>query len=243
MGRRNDFVSKTAKTKIVDPKDTELWTACGSCGKETAHKIFAKIHQSDESPGGEIQVWDNYCIVQCQGCKIVSFCQESSCSEDMSYDEQGEPAGYSVTQKLYPGRLAGRPLLEEIYDLPHGVAKIYKQTHEALCGKLSVLAGIGLRIIVEAVCSEKNASGKDLKEKIDDLVNQGIVTKDGADILHPIRLLGNKAAHETQTNTEDELYAAFEVVEHVLKAVYVIPKKAQKLRTAKTSTPPPRPNP
>lgn len=231
-------MSKTAKTKIVDPKGSELWTACGSCGKETAHKVLAKVSESDESPGGEIQVWNDYCVVQCQGCKTVTFCQEHSCSEDMDYDEQGQPCGYTTTQKLYPGRLVGRPLLEEIYDLPHGVAKIYKQTHEALCDKLSVLAGIGLRIIVEAVCSEKNASGKDLKEKIDDLVSQGLVTKDGADILHSIRLLGNKAAHETQTNTEDELFSAFEVVEHVLKAVYIIPKKAQKLK--KSKIPPPR---
>jgi len=233
-------MSRTAKIKIVDPKAEEIWTACGSCGKETAHKVLAKVSESDESPGGEIQVWNEYHIVQCQGCKTVSFCEETGCSEDMEYDSEGEPVGYAVTQKLYPGRVAGRPLLEEIYDLPHGVAKIYKQTHEALCGKLSVLAGIGLRIIVEAVCSERNASGRELKERIDDLVNQGLVTKDGADILHSIRLLGNKAAHETQANTEDELYAAFEVVEHVLKAVYIIPKKAQKLRKSKTPPPPPR---
>ncbi len=225
-------MSKTATVKIGDAKGKEVWTACGSCGKETAHKVLAKIDEHDQSADGSIDVWIDYNIVQCQGCKTVSFCQQSACSEDVEFDYEGKPE-FVVTQKLYPGRVAGRPLLEEVYDLPHGVAKIYKQTHEALCSKLSVLAGIGLRIIVEAVCSERNATGEDLKEKIDDLVNQGLVTKDGADILHSIRLLGNKAAHETQANTEDELYAAFEVVEHVLKAVYIIPKKAQKLKKIK----------
>jgi hypothetical protein len=226
-------MSKTAKTKIVDPKDAEIWAACGSCGKETAHKILAKIARFDESPCGDIQVWNDYHIIQCQGCKIVSFCEESSCSEDVGFDEEGKPE-FIVTQRLYPGRVVGRPLLEEFYNLPHGVAQIYKQTHEALCGKLSILAGVGLRIIVEAVCSERKASGRDLKERINNLVKQGVVTNDGADILHSIRLLGNKAAHETQANTQDELYAAFEVVEHLLKAVYIIPRKAQKLKKAKS---------
>lgn len=222
-------MSRTANVSVANTKNKELWAPCACCGKETAHKALVEVDLSDESPDGDIKVWYQYYIVQCQGCKTVSFCEENQCTEDTDVDSEG--GLYLITnQKVYPGRIAGRPVLDNIYELPHGVARIYTQTHEALCSKLSILSGIGLRAIIEAVCKERNATGKNLIEKIDDLVNQGIITKDGAKILHSIRLLGNEAAHETKANTEDELYTAFEVVEHLLKTVYLIPRKAQKLK-------------
>jgi hypothetical protein len=44
--------------------------------------------------------------------------------------------------------------------------------------------------------------------------------------------MGNEAAHETKANTEEELFTALEVVEHLLKTVYIIPRKAIKLKKA-----------
>ena len=224
-------MSRTAHITATSPGDKEIWAPCAQCARETSHKALTMVSLSDESPERDIQVWHQYYVVQCQGCKTVSFCEEYQCSEDFYFDKEGEehPSNF---QKVYPGRIAGRPELDEIYDLPHGVAQIYKQTHEALCNKLLILTGIGLRAIVEAVCLERNAKGHNLLEKIDDLVAQGIITKDSAEILHSIRLMGNEAAHETKANTEEELFTAFEVVEHLLKTVYIIPRKAQKLKKA-----------
>ena len=144
-------------------------------------------------------------------------------------NEQGEIEHYTTT-KLYPGRVAGRPLLDDYYMLPHGIVSIYKQTHEAISSGQSILAGIGLRAIVEAVCEEKKATGPNLLKRIDDLVGKGVVTQSGVDILHSIRLMGNASAHEVKPNTEEELTTALEVVEHLLLGVYIIPHKAQKLK-------------
>lgn len=221
-------MSRSASIKIVDPKKKESWAPCAECGKETAHEALTEVDLHDTSPDGDIQVWYQYYIVKCLGCKTVSFCEEHQCTEDLEYGPMG---GDLINfQKVYPGRIAGRPLLEDTYHLPYGIAKVYKQTHTALCDKISILAGIGLRAIVEAVCMERNAKGKNLNEKIDDLGTQGVLTKDGCDILHSIRLLGNESAHETTDNTEEELFSAFEVVEHLLKTVYIIPQKARKIR-------------
>jgi hypothetical protein len=107
---------------------------------------------------------------------------------------------------------------------------VYKETRSAICNKLRILAGVGLRAIVEAVCNEKNAEGKDLKARIDVLIALGLITKDGAVILHEIRLLGNAAAHEAKANTEPELHIALDVVEHLLSGVYILPKRAAQLQ-------------
>ena len=183
-------MSRTQKIKIVDPKGQEIWAPCGTCGKTTAHQALTQVDISDATPGNEIQWGSENFTIMCCGCKTVSFCQESNSSEDFGCSEIGEQE-YFTTQKVYPSRVSGRPLLKDYYRLPHGVANIYKQTHEAVCNNQSILAGIGLRAIVEAVCEEKTASGPNLLKRIDDLVTKGVSTQSSADILHTIRLMDN----------------------------------------------------
>lgn len=183
----------------------------------------------DETPGGDVQWSSALYTIMCGGCKTVTFCEECTNSEEIDYDETGKPE-HVVIQKVYPGRVAGRPLLNDVARLPYGVANIYKQTHEAICNKQTILAGIGLRAIVEAVCESQAANGDNLFKRIDDLVVKGVTTPSGAEILHSIRLMGNSSAHEVLANSEEELTTALEVVEHLLSGVYLIPHKAKKLK-------------
>ena len=90
-----------------------------------------------------------------------------------------------------------------------------------------VLAAIGLRALLEAVCKEKKARDGDLFKKIDSLVEKKILTPAGAMILHRIRTLGNEAAHEVKPHTEGQLALAMDIVEHLLMDVYILPKKAE----------------
>jgi hypothetical protein len=222
-------MSRSQTIKVVVPTEKELWAPCATCGKLTAHEALTEVDLSDATPDHEVQWWSKHYTIKCCGCKTVSFCEESQCSEDFDYDENGRMT-WDLTQKVYPGRVAGRPLLEDYYRLPYGIAQIYKQTHEAICYKQTILAGIGLRAIVDAVCEEKLADGQTLFKKIDDLVTKGVITASGAEILHNIRLIGNASAHAVKANSEEELATALEVVEHLLMGVYLIPQKAAKLK-------------
>jgi hypothetical protein len=57
----------------------------------------------------------------------------------------------------------------------------------------------------------------------------GVLTNDGATILHSLRNMGNDAAHEVKPHREEELKVAFDVVENLLESVYLLPLKAKKL--------------
>lgn len=83
--------------------------------------------------------------------------------------------------------------------------------------------------MIEVVCKNQATTGASLENKIDDLVKMGVLTKDGAEILHSLRMMGNKAAHEVKPHSEEELNIAFDVVEHLLQGVYLLPIKASKL--------------
>lgn len=105
---------------------------------------------------------------------------------------------------------------------------IYLETIKALNSSQSILTGIGIRAIIETICKDKNANGGDLLNKIDDLVTQGVLTKEGAAILHKLRILGNKAAHEVRPHDDVQLGLALDVIDHLLLGVYVLPHHASK---------------
>ena len=111
--------------------------------------------------------------------------------------------------------------------LPANIRRIYDETLMALSNQAPVLAGIGLRALLDTVCKEKNATGNDLLKKIDSLVGTGILNPASAAILHKIRTLGNAAAHEVKPHNDKQLALAMDIVEHLLKDVYILPKQVE----------------
>lgn len=220
---------KTQKITVKSPEAKEVWAPCAKCKNETAHLCLTEVDVADESLCGNVQGWWQYYIVQCGGCKQVSFCEEKQMSEDWDHDREGNMV-LNNTQSVYPSRIAGRPLMEDLHRLPFGVGRIYGETHTAIANNQAILTGIGLRTIVEAVCVDKKTKATKLYKQIDELITLGILTAEGAETLHQIRLLGNESAHEAKANTSKELFAAFEVVEHLLRSAYVIPEKAKELK-------------
>lgn len=121
--------------------------------------------------------------------------------------------------------------MDDDYLLPTNLQRIYSETLRSLNSGLNVLAGIGVRAIVETICKDKSASGRDLFAKINDLVTQGVLTQDGADILHKLRTLGNEAAHEVKPHSNTQLGLALDVIDHLLQGVYILPHHASKTFT------------
>jgi Domain of unknown function (DUF4145) len=221
-------MSETVKYNLNKSIDKEFQLPCANCSGRTTHKVLASVDvRGDQNDGNFSFSWntDNQ-IVQCQGCKTISFRLASSNSEENNnYIEDGEVIEV-VNETLYPSRLEGRKgLSDDLYYLPTKVRQIYSETLQALMNQSPILAGIGLRALLETVCIEKDAVGKDLIKKIDNLVEQKILTPASASILHKIRTLGNDAAHKVKPHTEKQLGLAMDVVENLLRDVYILPKK------------------
>lgn len=212
---------------------SEPWLTCGKCQTTTYHKVIFSVDLEDKF---FTISKESYQIVQCLGCKSFSFRKTSTDSiEDKEIGGKKYPI---VHEELYPSRLAGRRRLDRANLLPEDVARIYNETHAALCNKQPVLAGIGIRALIETVCKEKASSGNNLERKIDGLVQMGVLTSDGAEILHSLRILGNEAAHEVKPHEERTLGTAMDVVEHLLNGVYILPTIANKLpKRTKASAP------
>lgn len=208
------------------PEAKFIGIPCQVCNRETRHKVLSETSLDWSFADGLVDVWTTHEILQCQGCLNISYAETSACSEDIDYSEDGEPY-LPKKKKYFPNRIVGRAKLESLYALPYGVAKIYEEAHDALCSDLPILSGFGLRAIVEAVCNDKQVSGGNLKEKINGLHSMGLITNDGATILHSLRFMGNDAAHKMKVHTAPQMSAAFDVVEYLLMGVYILPEKAE----------------
>lgn len=207
---------------VTDGKEFDV--TCQRCLGATSHKVGASVSVSGDD--GHIDWNTDYQILQCMGCKTISFRSSSTNSEDYFYDENNEPQN-DETVKLFPPRLAGfSGLGDDAWHLPDKIRRIYIETSQALVGGSEpVLTGIGVRAILETICKDQNASGQNLFTQIDDLVRKNILTPVRALVLHQIRTLGNQAAHEVAPHSLEQLALAMTVVDHLLQEVYVLPAK------------------
>jgi hypothetical protein len=198
---------------------------CQHCDRLTNHGVVESVNTT-RVLGGRFTITNDYEVVQCNGCDHISFRHYARVIATADGpDKQEELLGDD--QYLYPPHVAGRRKLSNDYHLPERVRRIYGETHEALCSQQHVLAGIGIRALIEAVCQEKKAAGTTLERRIDSLVSAGVLTAAGASILHRLRAMGNTAAHEVEPHSPEDLSVAFDVVEHLLEGVYLLPKKAE----------------
>lgn len=218
-----------AKIKLeIDkaPNETITVRCVGWCRASTKHTVLASVNLAGEEEWdpGYMYYWnDSYQIIQCAGCETISFRQTHQNSED-TVRVGNDPADldYGVDEVQYPSPVAGRGAIQDHHTLPSQLHRIYLETIKAINSKQPVLAGIGIRAIVETVCEDKKAKGRNLLEKIDDLVGQGVLTKEGSEILHKLRTLGNEAAHEAKPHDDDHLSLAMDVIDHLLSGVYVL---------------------
>ncbi len=222
---------KLAKTTITHNKNVtnRVKVRCRICKNVTQHVVLADtvINGKEHWGGDEWFDWtDEFQIVQCLGCENTAFRMSHTDSEHDFVDVYGQDV-QGVEVNVYPNPYDGRTAITDIQFLPVQLRNIYEETIKSLNNQQVILAGMGIRAIVETVCKDKNASGKDLYDKIRDLVGQSVLSSDGAETLQRLRSLGNAAAHEVKHHSQDQLCLALDVVDNLLLSVYVLPKRAE----------------
>jgi hypothetical protein len=220
--------------------------ACIECKRATKHKVLASVETNgteDCGGGNSIDYGGGRQIIQCQGCETMSFRIETWNSEDYDYNDETGKIEICPSVTLFPSRSEGRAVIRDSYLLPTNVQRIYGETIKAHNNDQPVLSGIGIRALVESICKDKQAPGRNLADKINGLVTQGVLTAAGASILHQIRTLGNDAAHEVKPHKAEQLALALDVCDHLMQGVYILPHYANKTfrpgRSAEPTIPPP----
>lgn len=197
---------------------------CPNCQQYTNHSIIAK--RETNSSYDDCHWAIKYYMIKCLGCESYSFKIESHDYESFYCDEYG---GYQhpITEQTSPPYLENHKKLQETYYLPRQIKKVYIETLTAIKSGCYLLAGVGFRAIIEAVCIDKKIAGRNLNNKINSLSKLRLITEKESERLHAVRFLGNDSAHEMAEPKIDVLYVVLEIIEHLLKNIYIIDKVAK----------------
>ena len=94
-----------------------------------------------------------------------------------------------------------------------------------------------VRRTLEELCSDRNATGDNLKQRLTSLSGSVVLPQELLDATDDLRLLGNDAAHiEAETYDqvgEAEVNVAIELTKELLKAVYQYSSLVDKLKNLK----------
>lgn len=212
---------KDRKNTIMQKKE-RLKCYCDSCKQDTWHTVREVLCTKWSVDDGIVSGSDDYAIIQCNGCDKISYRTESMCSENYIYLDDGS-FEYDVDVASYP---APQPSIGSINDmslLPFKVRKIYTQTLNTIINKDYILAGIGLRSAIEAICLDKEIVGSNLQKKIGKMVSNGLLSQSDGKMLQGIRFLGNDAAHEIDEPKIETIAIALKIIEHLLVTLYILP--------------------
>lgn len=201
---------------------------CKSCAKSTRHLVL-HCHEHETDPEG-YHMKDSWGIVRCEGCWTVYFRHKHDDFEQVREDRDGNRR-HTIEITTYPRSVPFHKPLQGTYWVPNLIRKVYRQTLSAYGEKAYVLASIGFRATIEAVCNHLDVSGANLEKRIDQLFKGGYVSNADKKRLHAIRFLGNDAAHEIKEPSENDLKVALDIVEHLLNSVFILEHKAKSLQT------------
>lgn len=205
-----------------------IWSDCRACGRSTRHEVLFQ-HEEESNPDfyHEKDTWQ---VVRCLGCNTTGFRHRNDDYENVSEDHEGH-LRHEIDITAYPRVIRNHKKLDSLYFVPSLIRRAYTQTLSAYSEHAFVLASIGLRASIEAVCNHLKLSGNSLEKRIDQLFKGGYVSNGDKKLLHAIRFLGNDAAHEIKEPKESELRVALEIVEHLLNSVFILERKAKSLET------------
>lgn len=217
------------------------WVICASCGyKQRSHRVlFEKTNEILDEPYGPPIEQVHHRLVECMGCESIKYV----ISKSDPHVKDLPPWEYEETDvKVYPDASGANPQRlpafsqEEVTDdyrkslIPAPVLKMYKETIAALNANIRTLAAGGLRATVEAICLDKGIKSGDLRNKIDELAKQSLLTTAQAELLHEERYLGNAALHELETPHVQDIEDGLRIVEGLINTIYLLPSKAKRLK-------------
>ena len=135
------------------------------------------------------------------------------------------------TWEIYPTEEGALNPIDEYYRLPTRIRNSYRETVESINSDLLLLPAVGLRMSIEAICKDKNVQAKNLSLKIEELASRGVITKEQTSVLHSLRFMGNTVVHDMDVPSRDEVLAALEIVEVMLRVIYRLPELSRKIVT------------
>ena len=139
----------------------------------------------------------------------------------------------SNVQRTYPSDT----ISFEKTGVPAPILNAFQEAITCHSNQCFTASAIMIRKTLEVICDDRQATGKNLKSRLQDLGGKIMIPKELVEGMDELRLLGNDAAHiEAKTfdqTGKDEIEISIEFTKEILKAVYQYDDLLSKLRKLK----------
>ena len=198
---------------------------CPECKHKTHHKVLGEGF--NVSPDEAYYYKATYRVVECCGCDYVSFDMEVAEESNIEYNEQGYEEIVPV-HTAYPVKENSIEPLHS-WDIPSLIQRVYVESVESLNNGNLLLASIGFRATIEALCLETGINRGTLVTRINKLRDKGIITAADCERLHEARFMGNESAHQIERPDREHVLVVLEVINNILNNLYIIDKKFKEI--------------
>lgn len=114
--------------------------------------------------------------------------------------------------------------------IPDSPREVLDEVYLALTLDLRALPAMGVRAVIDAVCTELIGDKGTFENRINRLKEAGHITELTRSILSDAIDAGSASAHRGYIPTREDLTTLLDVVEHFLQAQYVFPQASKKMK-------------
>lgn len=122
--------------------------------------------------------------------------------------------------------------------MPDSCRGLLSEVYAALSQDLRALASMGVRAVIDTVSVDMVGDLASFELKLSALKDKGHISETERSILAAAIDAGSASAHRGYVPTREDLGTLLDILEHLLRAHYILPRAAEKL---KLSTPPRKP--
>ena len=195
----------------------QIRSYCNQCHNETIHDVIysdQKTISCDEE--NCFCAYRQYKIIECCGCKDISFYESYDDDSSSEYDEP--------SVRLYPPRIS-RKQPDFIYSLDKEYISLFDEIYKAISNECERLACMGIRSIIDLYINEKVGDQGSFKSGIKKLLSEGIITERQSHFINKIIVeAGNASIHRQFKPNLEFLELLLDTVENLLHEEMLVPQ-------------------
>ena len=194
---------------------------CYHCGNKGLMELLCENHQQFGGlTDGLMEEHFTWSLLKCNVCKKVSLIQIYT--DETMFDEEYGQNFYK--ENIYPLNNYN------MKDVPDKISSAFEAALKVKNIDLKICM-IGMRRVLEFICKDKSACGRNLDEKIKDMINKNIFPREMESAYCIIRKTANDAAHSDVFNLSvHDVDEIFSLLYSIINYLYIIPNKMMKLQ-------------
>ena len=215
---------------MVKNNQKQMVVQCYHCGNKTLMNVEHEVKQNfggiidNKNHDFEYEMREEFrwILLSCPICHFLTLYQIYT-NESMEFFDDNQIMQDCDLQIIYP---ENRMLLNEV---PKKVVNAFESALKIK--KIDCQTCLmALRRTLELICKDKNAEGKTLRAKIDNLISKNIFPKGLESTYDVIRQYGNEGAHSYIDLTDNQLNELVQILYSIIDYLYIVPKKSVNLK-------------